>query len=524
MRKMAVWIWGASLLLARLIGLARERALGVTLGAGPEADVYQAAFRVPDLINYLVAGGALSIVFIPLFTAHLERNDPARAWRSFSIIANFLVLLLGALTLAGEIAMPTLVGWLAPGFSPGQLDHLAHLSRILLPAQLFHLLGGLLSAALLAQERHAAPAFAPLLYTLPVIAGGLLSGTAEGFAWGTLIGAILGPFAIPLWAALRSGLQWRPTLDLSDPDFRAYLSRSLPIMLGWSIVGMDESVTTWFASALGEGQVALLGYARSLMRVPMGVFGVALGMASYPALSRLWAEGKTRDAHALLTGATRQALLLAFGAQVALTAAGPDLAAVVYSARRISPDHLEQLGLCLALFSLALSGWTVQTLLSRGFYAQGKTWLPTWLGFAVLLAALPLYAYGRDTLGAPGLALASSAGISVYTLLLGALLDRSFAQAAAGSADPAPYASPAPPAYLPFLARLLPATALSVGAGLALRAALPAALSGYALSAALPRAALVCSLSCALFAALCWALGVQELRDLAAKILRRLRR
>ena len=227
MKRAAVLIWGASLLLARLIGLVRERALGVTLGAGPEADVYQAAFRVPDLINYLVAGGALSIVFIPLFTAHLERKDTVRAWRTFSVIANFLVLLLGGLTVAGEIWMPVLVGWLAPGFTEGQLEQLCHLSRIILPAQMFHLIGGLLGASLLAQEKHAAPALAPLIYTVPVIAGGLLSGSAEGFAWGTLVGAILGPFGVPLWAALRSGLQWTAVLDLRDSDFRTYLVRSL---------------------------------------------------------------------------------------------------------------------------------------------------------------------------------------------------------------------------------------------------------------------------------------------------------
>ena len=515
MKRAAVLIWGASLLLARLIGLVRERALGVTLGAGPEADVYQAAFRVPDLINYLVAGGALSIVFIPLFTAHLERKDTVRAWRTFSVIANFLVLLLGGLPVAGEIWMPVLVGWLAPGFTEGQLEQLCHLSRIILPAQMFHLIGGLLGASLLAQEKHAAPALAPLIYTVPVIAGGLLSGSAEGFAWGTLVGAILGPFGVPLWAALRSGLQWTAVLDLRDSDFRTYLVRSLPIMLGWSIVGMDESVTTWFASALGDGQVALLGYARSLMRVPMSVFGVALGMASYPALSRLCVDGKNREAWALLTTATRQALLLAFGAQVVLSVAGPDLAALVYSARKISPERIEELGTALLLFSLALSGWTVQPLLSRGFYAQGRTWLPTWLGFGVLILALPLYALGSARLGTAGLALASSTGIMVYTLLLAVILGRSL-----GVDGPAA-------GYAAFFARLLPATAVSIAGGLWARALWHHGADGalsYAVPDALLRAVVIGGAGGAVFAGLCWISGVQEIREIADKVLRRLRR
>ncbi|HNC97436.1 MAG TPA: murein biosynthesis integral membrane protein MurJ, partial [Myxococcota bacterium] len=416
-------IWSASLLLSRVSGLLRERVLGTTLGVGGEADVYQAAFRVPDLINYLVAGGALSIVFIPLFTAHLERGDEARAWRSFSILANFLVGALGSLIVVGMVAMPWLVGLLAPGFSPEQLSELSQLSRIVLPAQLFHLLGGLLSAALLSKERHAVPALAPLLYTGSIIAGGLWTGTAEGFAWGVLIGAILGPFGLPLWACLREGLRWQLIFDPRDPDFRSYLYRSLPIMLGWSIVGMDETVVTWFASSFAEGSVAILGYARTLMKVPMGVFGMAMGIAAYPTLTRLCAEEKTGEAWKILARASRQVLVLAFGSQVILTVAGPELGALVYSARKIQPDQLAEMGRCLGIFSLALGAWTVQTLLARGFYARGKTWLPTWLGFGVLVLALPIYA-GLAPYGSTGLALASSLGITAYTLLLGVVLWR----------------------------------------------------------------------------------------------------
>lgn len=511
-------IWSASLLLSRVIGLVRERILGMTLGIGGEADVYQAAFRIPDLVNYLVAGGALSIVFIPLFTAHLERGDPARAWKTFSIIANFVVLLVGTLTVLGVIFMPALAPLAAPGFDPVRMASLVHLSRIVLPAQLFHILGGLLGAALLSKDRHAVPALAPLLYTGMVIFGGWWTGTAEGFAWGILIGAMLGPFGLPLYACLREGLQWKLIFDWRDSDFRTYLLRSLPIMLGWSIVGMDDTVITWVASFLGEGQVSILGYAKTLMKVPMGVFGMAMGIAAYPTLSRLCNEGKTGEAWGILGKASRQVLVLALGSQVVLTVAGPELGALVYSARKIDPKDMNTLGVCLGIFSLALGGWTVQTLLARGYYARGRTWLPTWLGFGILLAFLPVYWVLGQWLGAPGLALASSLGILSYTLVLAVQLWREMGRSP-GTAE-----SEAPPSvqFGSFFLRVLPATVLGIAAGLVLRSVWPAV--GFGTMEALIRLVVLSGVGGGVFLGTGLLLGVVEVREVGTKLLGRLRR
>jgi putative peptidoglycan lipid II flippase len=154
-------IWGASILLSRVIGLGREAVLGRTLGAGPKADLYATAFVVPDFLNYLLAGGALSIVFIPIFGAYLARGERERASEAFSVIANFLCVLLGAATVALWLAMPAI----APGFTPEQISELVLLSRIVLPAQVFHVIGGLLSASMQARDKHALPALAPLVYT-----------------------------------------------------------------------------------------------------------------------------------------------------------------------------------------------------------------------------------------------------------------------------------------------------------------------------------------------------------------------
>src|SRR6516225_7009510 len=140
-------IWGVSIFLSRIMGLVREQIIGRTLGASREADLYFASFTLPDFLNYLLAAGALSIVFIPMFLEYFGRDDRGGGWQAFSAIANFL-LLSGSIGIALLMAFARpLAGVVAPGFTePSEVDALVRLIRIILPAQIFHVIGGLLSA------------------------------------------------------------------------------------------------------------------------------------------------------------------------------------------------------------------------------------------------------------------------------------------------------------------------------------------------------------------------------------------
>lgn len=498
-------IWGVSILLSRVIGLVREAVIGRVLGGGAEADVFWTAFVVPDFLNFLLAGGALSIVFIPIFGAYLARGEEARGWEAFSVVANALLVALGALVVALWLAVPWLVPIVAPGFTEAQAADLVRLTRLVLPAQLFHVVGGLLSAALQARDRHALPALAPLIYTSCVVAGGLIGGVdagATGFAWGVVVGSALGPFALPLIGCLREGLQWRPIFDLRHPDLRAWLFRSLPIMLGWSIVVVDDWFLRRQGSLLGEGAISTLQYGKTLMKVPMGVFGLATGVAAYPTLTRLIAQDKREEAYTTLSGAVRRMLVLSLGAQVALTCAGPEIARVIYGPRLPASQHLA-IGVALGLLSLGLWGWAAQTVLARGFYALGKTWLPTVLGTVVTVLAYPLYALLRQQVGVEGLALASASAISAYVLLLGWRLRREFPGV--------------PDGYGAFALRVLPAVAVGIAGGLALR-------SVITVDPPLIRGALLAVAGLGLFTATAWMTRLPELREVGALLLRRLRR
>jgi hypothetical protein len=173
------------------------------------------------------------------------------------------------------------------------------------------------------------------------------------------------------------------------------------------------------------------------MKVPIGVFGMAIGVASYPTISRMVAAGSIVDAYGTLAHAVRLMLFVTFAAQVCLTLAGFEASYLIWGfmSHRFNAADAAATGSVLAFLCLGLSGWAAQTVISRGFYALGSTWLPTAVGTAVAFCAVPLYVLLRQQNGAIGLAIASAIAIVVYVLLLGWLQYRRFSREAAARGD-----------------------------------------------------------------------------------------
>ena len=243
--KIAAIIYAVSILLSRVIGLVREIVIGRILGDQPEADVYWVAFILPDFLNYLLAGGALSLVLIPLLQKAYNEGGHRVYWQCFWRISTPLSTFIILATITLWWFTPDLTPIISPGFTSEQFTLLNRLTRIILPAQIFHVCGGLISATLQAHDRHLAPALSPLIYTTMIILGGVVLGPtmgAEGFAWGVLLGSFLGPFVCPLIAAFSHGIQFYPSWTLRHQDVKSYVWRALPVMLGFSIVVLDRQV------------------------------------------------------------------------------------------------------------------------------------------------------------------------------------------------------------------------------------------------------------------------------------------
>src|ERR671923_2881697 len=186
-----------AVLLSRIIGYIREAYIAWAFGAGPATDAYVAGFTIPDWLNYLVAGGTASITFVSIYTRFLAEKRGADAEKTFSVIITVMTAVLGAGIALAEIFTPQISRHLFSGFSAEQLDLCVHLTRILLPAQVFFYVGGVVSAVLLSRRLFLLPAFGPLVYNVFIILGGVVGGRHFGIAslaYGALAGAFAGPF------------------------------------------------------------------------------------------------------------------------------------------------------------------------------------------------------------------------------------------------------------------------------------------------------------------------------------------
>ena len=134
--------------LSRVIGYIREAYIAYAFGAGQQTDAYVAAFTLPDWLNYIVAGGTASITFISIYTRFVAEKREPEAQKTFSIVITVMTTVLIAGTLVAEIFTPQFAGWMFHGFTPEQMQLCIHLTRILLPAQIFFYVGGVVSAVL----------------------------------------------------------------------------------------------------------------------------------------------------------------------------------------------------------------------------------------------------------------------------------------------------------------------------------------------------------------------------------------
>src|SRR6266853_2560523 len=198
----------SAVMLSRLIGYLREAYIAYAFGAGQQTDAYVAAFTLPDWLNYIVAGGAASITFISIYTRFLAEKRDADAQKTFSVVITVMSAVMIVGTIITEIFTPQFVRWMFHGFSPAQMELTVHLTRILLPAQIFFYVGGVVSAVLLSHRLFLLPAMGPLLYNLLIILGGVIGGRHFGIgslAYGALAGGVVGPFLISGIGAVRIG-------------------------------------------------------------------------------------------------------------------------------------------------------------------------------------------------------------------------------------------------------------------------------------------------------------------------------
>jgi len=416
----------ASSLLSSVIGLVRAKYIAAVFGAGLQTDAYNAAFRLPDLMNNFLVGGAVSITFVTLLNRYREQGEEAEGERLLFTVLNFMTLVLTGATLLLMLLAAPYIRRFNPGFTADQVRLSASMTRILLPGQIFLFAGSVLGATLLVRKQFLYQALQPIVYNLCIIGGGVFLAARLGvssLAIGATMGFLLGSMALNVLGVFRAGVRYRPVIDLSHPGVKVWLHMTLPLMLGFGLPFLDQYFVSYYASS-SPGAITLLGNAKQLFNAPMGMLAQAAGVASLPFFSQLWARGKRYEfALGVADSVSRVVALGLLTTSLMVTLAHP-IAGLIFGGGKYTPHDVDQTALYLALYTVSLFCWSAQAIYARSFYAAGITWLPMLASTVILVVAFPLYHLGFHHYGAAGLALASDVGIALQAVVLALLLHK----------------------------------------------------------------------------------------------------
>lgn len=415
-----------AVMLSRVIGFFREAYIAYAFGAGHATDAYNAAFTLPDWLNYLVAGGTASITFIAIYTKFLAEKREDEAQKTFSVIITVMTVVLGIGIVLAEIFAPHIERHLFPHFTADEMRLCVHLTRILLPAQVFFYVGGVVSAVLLSRRLFLLPAFGPLLYNVFIILGGVTLGRRLGIASlaiGALFGSFVGPFLVNAIGARRVGTGYRPSFDLKNAAFRHWVRLSIPLMLGVSLVTADDWILRYFASG-GVGDITRLNYAKRLFLVPIAVLGQATGQASLPFFARLFNERRLQEFRDTVNNSVYRITAVSFLATAWMMAAALPLIDILYRRGRFHFSDSRETAIYFFWFAISLAFWSAQALYARAFYAANDTLTPMIASSIITVASLPIYAVLFHTFSVKGLTIASDVGIFANTVVMALLLHR----------------------------------------------------------------------------------------------------
>lgn len=420
----------AATLLSRLLGLVRDQVIAYQLGVGIETDAYTAAFKVCDLLMYLVAGGALSSTFVPVFKEYLHQNKPRAASKTFSVVATVTIIVATLFVVLAEIWTPQFVRALNGGYDAAQVARTVPLARILLPAQIFFMLGGLLMGTLNARGQFFVPALAPSIYNLGIIFGAAvlypLGMGLPGLTWGALLGAFVGNLALQVVPVARAGIRFRPSLAVGHPGAVKVWKMMLPILLGVSLPNVDQIINGYFASELGHGAQSAMQYAIRLMLIPIGVFAQAMGIAILPTMAAQAAALQRKEFRATVNTALRTILFLTLPSSALLFILAAPAIALLFQHGRFSAADTLLTAVPLRFYALGIFAWSAQAILTRGFYALQDSRTPVVSGTVMTLVFIGMnwVVVHRTGWGIGGLATATSLAALLHTLVMYVLLRR----------------------------------------------------------------------------------------------------
>jgi putative peptidoglycan lipid II flippase len=419
--------------LSRILGLVRDLFFAKLFGAGLYNDAWLVAFRIPNLLRDLFAEGALSAAFVPTFTEVLRNQGRAQAWRLANLVLSSILVLLGAAAVLFLLGAELFVHGLAAGFSdvPGKVGITASLIRILSPFLMLIAMASVAMGVLNALGRFFLPALAPALFNLSLILAAIFMapafearGVHPIYAMGAA--AVLGgclQFVAQVPLMRREGYRPRFLSDWRDPGMQRIRRLIAPAILGAGAVQINVLINTQIASFLRDnGPVSWLSYAFRVMYLPIGLFGVAVGVVNLREVSVFAAQGRFRELKETVANSIKLVSFLAVPSTVGLVVLAVPIIRILFERGRFLPDDTYFTAWALGAFALGLFAYSCNKVYVPTFYALNDTRTPVRITLVavatnvtvnlILISILPTdYRF-------VGLALGTSASVTLSNFLL----------------------------------------------------------------------------------------------------------
>jgi putative peptidoglycan lipid II flippase len=394
-------------LISRVFGLTRDLVTVRVFGDTAVGSAFAAAFAIPNMFRRLFGEGALSAAFIPEYT-RMADDDPSKADAFASLTIGLLAMVTGIITIIIELAL--LAAVLMSADNPDRAYSLK-LVMVMLPFMPMICIAAILGGMLQSHSKFGPWAAAPILLNICIIGASVpyfFIDDADAATWAYPIGisAVLSAVLQVLWSfwALRGKVRWTRGVGAAHDEARQMLRRMIPVMIGLGTLQLNAFVDTLIAMypnwvgptifgrdyPLDESSNAVLFYAQRLYQFPLGVFGIAVATAAFPALSRV-ANDPKRFGEMLRRG-VRLSLYIGFPASIGLLIVGGPLIQVLYSGfgDGFSDEGVKRASSVLIGYSFAVWAYSLNQLYTRAFYAQGDTRTPMRIALVMVAVNISL--------------------------------------------------------------------------------------------------------------------------------------
>ena len=419
--------------LSRILGLVRDQFFAKLFGAGLYNDAWLVAFRIPNLLRDLFAEGALSAAFLPTFTEIFRKQGRAQAWHLANLVLSAVLVLLGLVTVVLFVFSEFFVHGLAAGFSdvPGKVHITSTLIRILSPFLMLVALASVAMGILNAFNHYFLPALAPALFNVALIltavfgvplfrAAGILPIYAMGF--GALVGGIL-QFAVQIPIMRKEGFRFDFRIDWQDPGIRRMRKLLGPALIGVSAVQVNILVNTQLASFLQDnGPVSWLSYAFRIMYLPIGLFGVAVGVVNLREVSVFAAQEQYHELKETVADSIKLISFMAVPSTIGLIVLASPIVRLLFERGDFTAQDTYFTAWALVAYAIGLSAYSFNKVYVPTFYALDDTRTPVRISIftvgvniAINLLLIWLLPAGYKFVG---LALGTSVSISLSNTLL----------------------------------------------------------------------------------------------------------